>query len=239
MFIGYPRSGHSLVGALLDAHPDAVVAHELDAIRYLRARFRRTQIFALILEKSRADAAAGRVWGDYAYAVGGQWQGRHRRLRVIGDKKGGRSTRQLIRAPELLDRLRTTVRVPVRLVHVVRNPFDNIATMHRRAPDTPLAGAIEEYFTLAAGVGAIRSSAGDVLDVEHEAFIERPVEALAAVCDHLGLERDEQYLNACAAIVRPAPHPSRTAVAWDNALVAEVHERAAAFDFLAGYRWEV
>ncbi len=26
MFIGYPRSGHSLVGSLLDAHPNIIVA---------------------------------------------------------------------------------------------------------------------------------------------------------------------------------------------------------------------
>ena len=37
MFVGYPRSGHSLVGTLLDAHPDIVIAHELDALRHIRA----------------------------------------------------------------------------------------------------------------------------------------------------------------------------------------------------------
>ena len=37
MFVGYPRSGHSLVGAMFDAHPDIVIAHELDALRYLKA----------------------------------------------------------------------------------------------------------------------------------------------------------------------------------------------------------
>ncbi|PSP19753.1 MAG: sulfotransferase family protein [Cyanobacteria bacterium SW_5_48_44] len=30
MFIGYPRSGHSLVGSLLDAHPNIIIAHELN-----------------------------------------------------------------------------------------------------------------------------------------------------------------------------------------------------------------
>ena len=28
MFIGYPRSSHSLVGALLDAHPQIIIPHE-------------------------------------------------------------------------------------------------------------------------------------------------------------------------------------------------------------------
>jgi hypothetical protein len=29
LFIGYPRSGHRLIGALLDAHPDVAIAHEI------------------------------------------------------------------------------------------------------------------------------------------------------------------------------------------------------------------
>ena len=29
MFVGYPRSGHSLVGAFLNAHPAMMIAHEL------------------------------------------------------------------------------------------------------------------------------------------------------------------------------------------------------------------
>ena len=37
LFIGYQRSGHSLVGSLLDAHPRMAIAHELDALFYLKA----------------------------------------------------------------------------------------------------------------------------------------------------------------------------------------------------------
>ena len=53
---------------------------------------------------------------------------------MIGDKKGGKSTLRLGERPELLDRLAATVAVPVKIIQVVRNPYDNIATMHRRAP---------------------------------------------------------------------------------------------------------
>ena len=59
MFVGYPRSGHSLVGALLDAHPDAIVAHELDALKYLQAGFGRDQLFALLLRHQRAASPPG------------------------------------------------------------------------------------------------------------------------------------------------------------------------------------
>ena len=37
LFAGFPRSGHSVVGALTDAHPQAEIAHELDAVGLIEA----------------------------------------------------------------------------------------------------------------------------------------------------------------------------------------------------------
>src|SRR5215207_7292340 len=95
MFIGYPRSGHSLVGALLDAHPNAIIAHELNALECVEKGVDKGCIFQLVLENSRKFAKSGRRWEGYSYKVSNQWQGRFERLLVIGDKKGGGSTRIL------------------------------------------------------------------------------------------------------------------------------------------------
>ena len=32
LFIGYPRSSHSLVGAILDAHPEIIIPHEYNLL---------------------------------------------------------------------------------------------------------------------------------------------------------------------------------------------------------------
>ena len=64
MFLGYPRSGHSLVGALLDAHPDVIIAHELDVLKYIGEGCGRPQIYSLLLENSQAAREGGRKWGD-------------------------------------------------------------------------------------------------------------------------------------------------------------------------------
>lgn len=39
MFVGYPKSGHSLIGSLLDAHPQMAITHELDVLKYVHAGF--------------------------------------------------------------------------------------------------------------------------------------------------------------------------------------------------------
>ena len=88
VFVGHPRSGHSLVGSLLDAHPRMVVSHELDVLKYVAAGYRRDQLLTLVLEHARVNVAAGRTSWGYSYAVPGQWQGRYRDLAVVGDKRG-------------------------------------------------------------------------------------------------------------------------------------------------------
>ncbi len=99
LFVGHPRSGHSLVGSLLDAHPDVVVSHELDALKYVAAGYRRDQLFTLVLEHAKANAAAGRKSWGYSYAVPGQWQGRYDQLAVVGDKRGRATTARLAERP--------------------------------------------------------------------------------------------------------------------------------------------
>ena len=48
MFIGYPRSSHSLVGAILDAHPEIIIPHEFNLLqmwsRYNLPTFRRKNL---------------------------------------------------------------------------------------------------------------------------------------------------------------------------------------------------
>ncbi len=239
MFIGYPRSGHSLVGSLLDAHPDAVVSHELDTLGFLQAGFSRSQIFSLILENSRQAAAEGRTQTGYSYAVPGGWQGRVRTLRVIGDKRAGGSGRRLLRRPALVDRLQRTVGVPVRFLHVLRNPFDNISTIAVRGRMTPRE-ACEVYFPLCDGVAGVKSRVppGAVLDVRHESLIADPRTALRGLCGFLGIEASDGYVERCASIVFASPHQSRREVEWSADLHDEVSRRMRAYPFLEGYTWE-
>jgi hypothetical protein len=237
MFLGYPRSGHSLVGSLIDAHPDAVVAHELNVLRYLKYGFGRDQIFWLLLENARAYARYGRSATGYSYEVPGQHQGSFRTLRVIGDKRGSGSVRRLRARPALLERLRRCVGVPVKFLHVARNPYDNIATMYRRSRQRDLEASIDFYFVHAEGVSELRPriAPGDLLDLRHEELIRDPEETLARICRFLELEPARDYLEACASILFDAPRRTRGDAPWTPELLDVVHERAARHPFLAGY----
>jgi hypothetical protein len=237
LFIGYPRSGHSLLGSLLDAHPDAVIAHELDALGYVERGWTRNELFSRILRHDHDFTRGGREWFGYDYNVPGQWQGRFRTLRVIGDKRGALSTERIARSPALLDQLERLVGVPVRLLHVARNPFDNIATMARRTGDS-VEVAASRYFALCETVAGIRSRGASVLDVRHEELVADSRSQLSRVLGWLGLDAATDYLDACTAMVFDSPRQTRHGVAWSRELLERVEAGTRAYDFLAGYTLE-
>jgi len=240
LFVGYRRSGHSLVGALLDAHPDVAMAHGLDVLHHVRYGFGREQIATLILENARERAAGGRVVTGYSYAVPGQWQGRQRRLRVIGSTRGGATARTLRERPELAARVGATLGLPVRWVHVARNPFDNIATLALRGRRKQLESGIADYFRLVEGVARLRAAVGPeaLLDLRHEALVADPVATLRRLAAWLGLEAPEDWLSACAGVVFDAPHRTRHDAPWTPEQRERVAKELERHPFLAGYRFD-
>lgn len=150
-FAGFPRSGHSVVGSLIDAHPDAVVAHELDLMGLVERGFDRTELFASVCRSSAEFERHGRWWNGYCYRVEGGDGGTSPRPAVLGDKKADWAARRVLRDPALLDRLADTLgEVRPAWVAVVRNPFDNVATMSlrkgRRYDRIRINAASEEEF---------------------------------------------------------------------------------------------
>ena len=73
---------------------------------------------------------------------------------VIGSKKGGTTTRLLMKPEnmEALKQLQQHLDISLKFIHVVRNPYDNIATMllralHKRL-DADLGEKVTRYFTV-------------------------------------------------------------------------------------------
>ena len=131
-FAGFPRSGHSLIGSLVDAHPGALVSHELDTMGLVENGLSRAEILALVRRNSARFMENGRYWNGFAYVVPDAAHGRAAAPRVVGDKKGDWAVRRSAATPDLLDRLHARMAMPCKWILVVRNPFDNIATMSMR-----------------------------------------------------------------------------------------------------------
>ncbi len=243
MFIGHPRSGSSITGAVLDAHQDVVIGNELMSIRPIAMGYDRNRLFQYLLDRSVPGVDR---WDDgkrYGYKVPGSWQGRFDSLRVIGDKQAWGTTLYIRSVPRALDRL-LRLAPRLRCVQVIRNPFDNIATMARRAEEEvgvlDLEAFAEQYFQLCDTVRWIEDQVGSsaILRVRHEDFVADPRTELAALCAGLGIQAAPDYLDACSSIVRASPHQSRSKVEWADSLIRSVEDRISRYAFLQGYAFD-
>lgn len=239
LFVGYPRSGHSVVGSVIDAHPEAVTAHRLNSLKYVALGDSTEQILYMALLNAMRFDRAGRRLTAYSYAIEGAWQGRYRRLRVVCDQEGERNVRALEAKPELAERLRAQSRCRVQFIHVVRNPFDNITTMAIRSRQG-LAATADRYFNLCRAVAAVKRREPDesFLDVRHEELLARPAEEIRRLAAFLNLPAETEYVESCRRVLYPSPHRSRDKLAWAPQLVGSVARRAEEFPWLVGYGYE-
>lgn len=244
MFVGYPRSGHSLIGAILDAHPNIILSHELDVLKLIQDTKSRNLIFSMIIARSEWFAKKGCVWQGYVYKIQNQWQGKYKKLIIIGDKKGGASSKRLGSNSDLLLEIKRKVHKEMALIHVIRNPFDNITTrahggrhIMRKVDDEILLKTIKEHFNDVETISKIKKeNKFSILDIYNEKFIEDPKKEIIRICNFLGVnEIDETYLNDCAGIVFSKPRQTRNQINWKPEFIKMVEEQIAKYDFLSGY----
>lgn len=238
LFIGYPRSGHSLVSSLLDAHPQALIAHRLNLVKYIAAGYNMRELLYLVTRNSQRFARAGHTFAAYKYAVPASWQGHATDPKMIGDQEGRTTVKRLARDPALLERLQQfgTGR---RFIHVIRNPYDNIASWSIRA-HMSVARSVRHYFELCAAVATVKARVPtqEVIDVRHEDMLADVDGSLDRLCSFLNLEISPDYLRACRQIAFLFPHRTRYFVVWTPQLHREVREGIARFDFLHGYTYQ-
>ncbi len=244
LFVGHNKSGTSLIGSLLDAHPNVILADEVHALEYVSAGFRRDQLFHILLRGSRREFLKGRVTArrltPYSYLVPGQWQGRYSTLRVIGDGASGSATQRFAKEPDLLQRVRNAMgAIDVKFIQVIRNPYDPISVMMVRGKRT-FENAIDHYFANCDTLVELRKrlDSSSLLAVRYEDFVSQPEIRLSQLCRYLGIEPGDDYLKACGSILHKSPDRNRQMVTWDSRWIGVVKGKMAQYDFLQGYSFE-
>ena len=252
-FIGYSRSGHSIVASVIDAHPNAVLAHEFDIFRRLATGsdylLNKSRLFNELYQDSYTEAVAGWRSENSTFKRKGyslklnaseSWHGKFRNLKVIGDKAGGRTSHVYRDQQEVFRRvyrsLVDVIRVPVRVIHVVRNPFDIIATRVlyqvsrgkgvrgqkaqvnstlKLKDDHVIKYAFDALYSEAKAVHAmIKTCNLTVLEIHNADFVRDPRKEVKSLCEFLGLSCSESYLKMCEQAVYKNVSRTRDAVEW-------------------------
>jgi len=150
MFIGFGRSGHSIVGQIVNAHPNALIADEANIFEDLGTEPTLNETLSYLIARDRAFALR---WynkdsplhrGDPLrrllkprgrrrnFHFKGLSQGFVKLPSVIGNSKAGYTTRHVAEDPELIPRFEKAAGLPMKFVSLVRNPYDMVASGMRR-----------------------------------------------------------------------------------------------------------
>jgi len=261
LFIGYPRSRHTIVSAILDAHPNIMLSNEMNLIGTY-GRFpgmSKTEMFDKITALSYRLATKGRrsltmqgnatFYVKTGYKVPNQWQGTFDgTLKILGDKVGWFTAAYLAKESgrSLLKQIEDDYNLKAKFIHVIRNPFDNIATLAMRLLglrtgehtqkhniSKEIDSSIKRYFGIAGNCQATKEAFGDrVLDIIGEDFVRDPTKHLRKICDFLEITCTEDYIHDCSSIIDPVPSMTRSFVVWTPEQIKTVYTSMQSLEFL-------
>jgi hypothetical protein len=235
LVVGNARSGSTLLGSALDAHPAMVVANETAASANFWRGLDRGAILGEIYDNAARNAATGRPSEGYAYQIGCPPHLK-RDVRIAGDKIWNPATLLLHGDHGLIPALEERLGVPIWIVHAIRNPFDTIATMHRRS-GASVADRIRWYFMHCEAAAALRERQPDerFLDSHHEDLLASPAAEIERLCGFLRIAADAEHLAAVTRVLFDRPRRTREGAPWRQADIAAVQAGIARFPCLARY----
>ena len=271
-FVGIGRSGHSIVGSLLDSHPHMVIAHESNLFFHLAHRelsLTKPVIFnelwrntreSIINDGLRAKATNGK---GYTLFIDDLYQGRYvDYIEVIGDKKGRGTTEVLDRKPEKWLQIYNTIKsyvTSMKGIHVIRNPYDNIATLvffsfdnvtnenfgdiknsnkaFKFKPNV-IADVIDAYFRLQRAIEiGIQKYNLDIIVIHNKDLISDPRNTLVKLCNFLNVTCSNEYLQICTDKIYKTESVTRHMIEWTDDQLGVIQQNIDNFSWFKGYHF--
>ena len=274
-FIGYPRSGHSIIASLMDAHPNMVIAHQYNVfgewVKGNTSKNLQLQDKQFLFNELYKDSwyqvtsgwrtAKNNVKG-YTLHTDSPWQGRYKQLQVIGDKDAALTSWAYYRFPDQFKEgfyhVKESIGIPIRAIHVVRNPYDMIAT-HLLYKVTDRAGrrlktatetnkynntrllqigAINVFREVNAVESMTEALKLNVLEIHNVNFVKNPRGTMLKICDFLEIDCPEDYLEMCEKKAFDKVSITRNLVYWSKELLSDVEKRVKLHRFFDRYSFD-
>ena len=188
-------------------------------------------------------------WSGYDYnVVNGISRKGATQIRIIGDKKGGISSKRLLENRELLRKLEQVIQLPLKFIFITRNPFDNIATRVIResrisqpykVEEIHLKKLIDNYFkTCDLTNELINDENYDVHVVGIEQFIKSPLKELEKLFEWLGISCEKHLLEKLASKFNKTESKTRLKIEWRDDIIDEVLNRVNDYSYLKNYSFD-
>lgn len=225
-FVGWGRSGHTIIAQLLNKHPNIYMKNEFNFWKFNDENIDETIIYNFILKKTMNKKQ------------------RHGNPLVIGGKKGGGVARSIYDSFKSFDYFfNNTIKKPIKWIHIQRNPYDTISRTYiqqtevRKNNVTP-EDIIKGYFDRANSVQYIKDNY-ECLTIKQEHILNDPLKYFEKLCNYLNVDADKTFLNHCQKVLWSNPRKTRYSVDWwtDNRIEL-VKENINRFDFMKDYSFD-
>ena len=268
-FLGHGRSGHSIVGSLMDSHPNMVIASEFDVFTKLSDGSLapiKSKIFNALWISTKKDIAKGLEAKStdrkgYNLFVDGLYEGSYEdHIDVIGDKKGGITTKLLVTKPDewshvydILNSLNITIKV----IFVIRNPYDNIGTFLfyegtlntgygdiKQSNNTYsfnprlIKKNTEAYFLYHQAIADARKKYNlEIIEIHVKDLVSDPRGTLLNMCNSLGVTCSEKYLDICTNKIFKGESRTRHLIRWNDNQLLMIQQNIDKYSYLEGYNF--
>ena len=267
-FLAYPHSGHSIVGSLMDSHPHIVISHEVDVFRKLSEGIlspTKQDIFNAVWKNTMQTIINGhRVENvkGYDLLVDGLYQGKYiDYIDVIGDKKGGGTIRLLSRKPKEWSRvydILKSLNVKLKIIQVYRNPYDTIATtlllrnsfkkkfanikqhnITRKYSSVQVKFVIKDFFLHHNAIIDVKKMHNlDLIEIHGKDLISDPRGTLLKLCNHVGVNCSNNYLDICSDKVFKTESRTRRLMKWTDQQLKMIQQNIDKCTDLKGYNFD-
>lgn len=236
MFCGYPRSGHSLVASILNAHPNCIISNQKNILK--SKKFDKNTLFSIINEGSNSNYFPGDVTITPLPKE---------EIKVMGDKTGHRTIEYLVSYPiqayERLEKIKETFG-DIYWIHIVRNPFDNIATWTLKNNKENKIGLHKEFERVLEKYERYNEEIVDlkkkykVLTLHHESNIRNTKKALSKICDFLEIKYFLEWEKRVKKKIWREPRETRKKFPWNGNKKGRIMTITGKYDWLGGYSFK-
>ena len=274
-FLGNAQSGHSIVASLMDSHPHVVISHQLELFDKLSSNGLhspiKSAVFNAVWEDSRqAINASGmknsmRTYSNkrHTLLVDGLYQGRYLDyIDVIGDKKVESTAEMFYTKPDnwsTVFNILKSLGVTLKVIHVIRNPYDNIAKMLLLSPPEVHRlftivkktnktykqftvrndDKIQQYFLNHQAVVDVKKRYDlDVIEIHGKDLISNPRSTLMKMCNELGVTCSDKYLDICSNKIFKSESRTRDKIKWTDRQLKRIQQNIKKYDCLKGYSFD-
>ena len=242
-FIGHGRSGHTIVSAILDSHPNVRISEEQKYIkRWHTQGWTKDRILKHLLESGQ-----GKERRHKALPGSGAWvDGKHKRL-AVGDKWGYDAV-GLLRVgkadADILDQFSKYMGMKLKVIHTIRDPHDNICAWLDSPKYQRQWGLGNELYRMSIrqyarfyGTAFKLLTKYDHFNLYNDKLIMEPRETLTALCEYLELPVVEPWLTNAVNSVFKKPNIRSANREWPPKWLANIDERIITkYDFMERYK---